>query len=226
MRRTTTLDGDEIGLLSLFRHSGMGMLIAAPNGNITSANPEACRLLGRTEKETSTFALDDILDSADPEYALAKSALRTEGGFTGNPRLRRSDGSPFMMVVSLTDLRDRGRIGIVFLDFERISNGDGLEPEAVRSRTSRWELEASEQRFRITFEAAAIGMAHVSPDGHWIRVNPKLCEITGYRRGELLASTFQDITHADDLGEDLEKADWVLKDQSRVADYGGWRREK
>ena len=57
--------------------------------------------------------------------------------------------------------------------------------------------------FRHTFELAAVGIAHVSPDGHWLRVNRKLSEILGYSHAELLQLTFQDITHPDDLGTDL-----------------------
>jgi PAS domain S-box-containing protein len=45
----------------------------------------------------------------------------------------------------------------------------------------------------------------VGTDGRWLRVNDKLCEITGYSREELSGMTFQDITHPDDLGEDLDQ---------------------
>ena len=55
----------------------------------------------------------------------------------------------------------------------------------------------SEARFRGTFENAAVGMAHVALDGAWLAVNDRLCAITGYSRDELLARTFQDITHPD-----------------------------
>ncbi len=57
--------------------------------------------------------------------------------------------------------------------------------------------------FQNAFEFAAIGMALVSPEGKWLRVNRSICEITGYSEAELLARTFQDITHPDDLDLDL-----------------------
>ena len=66
-----------------------------------------------------------------------------------------------------------------------------------------WRLSESEQRFLATFEQAAVGIALVAPDGRWLRVNRRLCEIVDYDEAELLERTFQDITHPDDLDTDL-----------------------
>jgi PAS domain S-box-containing protein len=66
-------------------------------------------------------------------------------------------------------------------------------------------LQASEERFRATFAQAAVGMAHLSLDGHWLRANDKLCDITGYTREELLTHTFADLLHPEDkAAEDLQ----------------------
>jgi PAS domain S-box-containing protein len=65
-------------------------------------------------------------------------------------------------------------------------------------------LRESENRFSSAFEFSAIGMALVSPEGRWLKVNRSLCEIIGYSEDELLSKTFQDITHPDDLEKDLE----------------------
>lgn len=81
---------------------------------------------------------------------------------------------------------------------------------AVEAETQRAVLAASERRFRATFEQAAVGMAHVAPDGRWLHINQKLCDIVGYSREELLARTFQDITHPDDLDIDLAYVRQVL----------------
>lgn len=71
-------------------------------------------------------------------------------------------------------------------------------------------LQASEERFRQAFEYAAIGMGLVAPDGHWIRVNQSLCNLIGYTESELLGSTFQEITHPDDLETDLRYVQQML----------------
>lgn len=57
--------------------------------------------------------------------------------------------------------------------------------------------------FTNAFHHAAIGMALVGPDGRWIKVNRSLCHIIGYSEEELLKTTFQAITHPEDLDVDL-----------------------
>ncbi|MCX7130615.1 PAS domain S-box protein [Aeromonas sp.] len=77
-----------------------------------------------------------------------------------------------------------------------------------RARESqRWQelmniqsrLQQSETRFQATFEQAAVGIALVAPDGKWLRVNQRLCDMVGYQADELMGMTFQQITHPDDL---------------------------
>jgi PAS domain S-box-containing protein len=64
-------------------------------------------------------------------------------------------------------------------------------------------LRESETRFRSAFDDAAIGMALVGLDGRWLQVNHSVCEILGYAEEEMLETTFQAITHPDDLEVDL-----------------------
>ncbi|MBA2240997.1 MAG: diguanylate cyclase [Solirubrobacterales bacterium] len=65
-------------------------------------------------------------------------------------------------------------------------------------------LDDAEALFTRVFEDAPTGMAIVSLEGAFLRVNGSVCEITGYPAERLLASTFQEITHPDDLGADLD----------------------
>ncbi len=71
-------------------------------------------------------------------------------------------------------------------------------------------LRESEVRFRATFEQAAVGIAHVAPDGRFLRLNQRFCDIVDYTHDEMLALTFQDITHPDDLENDLEQVQQLL----------------
>ena len=79
------------------------------------------------------------------------------------------------------------------------------------------ELQENEQRFRATFEQAAVGIAHVAPDGRLIRANQKLCDIVGYNREELFQKTFQDIIYHKDLDAYLELSRQVLAGDVRAS---------
>ena len=71
-------------------------------------------------------------------------------------------------------------------------------------------MSATDLIFEHSFEHAAVGMAHLSLQGVWLRVNRKLCEITGYSAQELVALTFRGITHPDDLVRDNAQLELLL----------------
>ena len=77
-------------------------------------------------------------------------------------------------------------------------------------KESEEALRLSEERFSNAFEYAAIGMALVSLNGRWLKVNQALCDSIGYSAKELSGKTFQDITHPDDLEADLANVRQLL----------------
>lgn len=78
----------------------------------------------------------------------------------------------------------------------------------VMSEAGRQE---SEERFRHAFEYSAIGLALVAPDGTWLSANKALCDIVGYAESELLGTSFRDITHPDDVHEDQDNVNRLLR---------------
>jgi diguanylate cyclase (GGDEF)-like protein/PAS domain S-box-containing protein len=134
----------------------------------------------------------------------------------------------------------RGEPGEVFASEYRVLHRDGrtvwvrnesvlIEDEASGSRywqgfmldiTERRRVEAalreSEQRFRSSFDDAAIGMALVGTDGRFLRTNRSLRELLGYPEQELLGKTFQDITYPDDLNVDLDHFHRILAGEMRT----------
>ncbi|WP_341503908.1 EAL domain-containing protein [Gallaecimonas sp. GXIMD4217] len=78
------------------------------------------------------------------------------------------------------------------------------------SRREKELLAQSESRFRQAMDNSAIGMALVSLEGQWLKVNKSLCDFLGYSEREFAKLTFQDITHPDDLNADLELVGEVL----------------
>jgi len=83
-------------------------------------------------------------------------------------------------------------------------------------KTANRALHESEEQFQSTFEQAAVGIAHVAPDGRYLRLNQKFCDIVGYSPEEMQARTFQDITHPDDLDIDLENVQRLLDGEDEI----------
>ncbi len=76
--------------------------------------------------------------------------------------------------------------------------GDPTEPAERATHTPE-----SERLLRTVFERADVGLALVSLEGRWLRVNPRLYELLGYSRDELATLTCQDLTHPDDREANL-----------------------
>lgn len=74
-------------------------------------------------------------------------------------------------------------------------------------------FKAGEVGYRSMFELASVGIALVAPDGGWISVNSALCDIVGYTADELKCLNFQQLTHPDDLNNDLTALAKLLDNQ-------------
>lgn len=66
-------------------------------------------------------------------------------------------------------------------------------------KRSQEELQESEQRFRISFEQAPIGMEIIALDGKIVRANKAFCDMVLYTQDELQQMTFYDLTYPSDL---------------------------
>ena len=78
----------------------------------------------------------------------------------------------------------------------------GVDRDITTQKEAEQALIESERAYRSTFEGAPAGMAHVSLDGRWLRVNRRLCEMLNYSHDELLAHDLFSLVHPDDRGEE------------------------
>ena len=98
---------------------------------------------------------------------------------------------------------------------ERDKNGKpiralGIHRDITKRKNIEEKIKESEMQSRAIFEQAAVGVARVAPDGKYLVVNQKFCDIVGYSKPELLKKAFRDITHPDDLKEELEYDKQIL----------------
>lgn len=120
---------------------------------------------------------------------------------TGKPK--------FISEETFTDVHDKLRIFQTYkIPFTAWGSQEpavlGVAVDITEQKQAEDALRESEERFRATFEQAAVGIAHVGLDGRWLRVNQKLCHMLGYTRDELLAKTFIEISYPDSIELNLE----------------------
>ncbi len=178
----------------LVEQAADAMFVHDLEGRFVDVNRRACESLGYTREELLRMSVPDI----EAHYTPGSLEKLWEAVSSGPPRTfeglhRCKDGTTFPVEVHLGMFEADGRPLML-----------ATARDITERKRAETVLRESEERFRATFEQAAVGISHVSPDGRWLRVNQKLCEIVGYDREGLLGMSFRDITHPDDLGRDLE----------------------
>ncbi len=175
------------------------MIVADQSGVIQAVNVQTERLLGYPRGELLGQSIELLVPDAERGAHVAHRAR-----FAADPALR-----PMGVERDLYARHKNGSEIPVAITLSPVGTEDGLLiTAAVRDvserRRAQARLQAAEERLRMMIDHAPIGIALVSPDGRWLHVNKAFCEMTGYTERELFASTFQDITHPDDLDAQLE----------------------
>src|SRR5215212_2688426 len=167
---------------------------------ITYMSPQYGAMLGYPAE---TEILDEehwlrMLHPDDRERVLAEE-LRTDQ--TGEPyrieyRLIARDGRVVWVHDEATLVRDEEGNAQYWL---------GVQYNITEQKRTEEEFRKSEERFRATFEQAAVGIVQVGLDGEWLRFNDKFCDIVGYDREELgTVSVFQ-LVSPEDFERDFDR---------------------
>ena len=101
-------------------------------------------------------------------------------------------------------------IGVPIQENGTVISVNGLFEDLTKERELNEQLRLNEEQFRQTFDFAAIGMAIVSLTGKWVRVNRSLTKMLGYTATELMGTTFQNVTHPEDLKNDLSQLNQLV----------------
>jgi PAS domain S-box-containing protein len=186
-------------LAAVFRQSTIGMAIAMPEGRLVDVNPTLCRMLGNAREELLALGIEAILPPVDPACDGMRQTGRAAegaGAVEREVRYQRRDGSVLWGLVTISPLDDVDR-----------ALGELIQVQDISPRKHAESLlRDSDVRFRRMFEGAGIGISLTDPNGPILDANPALCRLLGYSRDEMIAMTFLDITHPDDIAVSLEMA--------------------
>ena len=177
------------------RHSQMfaavrdAVLVTDEAGVVVDANPAAATVFGRPVGELLGRGARTLATGPAPEGVSAVT-----GPWSGDLLLHRPDGTTGTSECTVTVLRDEDGTPVGTVEVHR---------DVTEDRATQRDLVRAEQRFRLTFDNAPTGIALVDLAGRLLQVNAAFCRVVGYDEDELLARTFQDITHPDDLEADL-----------------------
>ncbi|MBT5940465.1 MAG: PAS domain S-box protein [Rhodospirillaceae bacterium] len=189
MSLVVKLDRTEKELETVIEGAGDALFLNDRSGKILKVNEAACQSLGYTREELMAMNVSDIqvrhsskvLTSHWDDVALGKAA--TLAG-----EHRRKDGSTFPVEARVSALEYGDDISFLAV----------IRDVSERQRIHASLLE-SEERFRKSFENAAIGMTVTELDGKFRSVNSAWCKMIGYSEQEILSKTVAEVTFPDDI---------------------------
>ena len=182
------------------------ILAAAPVGialhrerQVQWANEAWAKMFGFTGEQECVGQKTRVIYRSDAAYERAREALYeglAGGGVSEvDVQLRRKDGSSFDAIIRTRalDPSDLGK-GVI-----------GAIADVSERRRAEEALRESEEKYRATFNNAAVGIYLVDGHGRFVEVNETLASFLGYDEDTLRKLTLRDITHPEDLERSNER---------------------
>lgn len=173
-------------------------------GEIIYCNPAYAAMTGYAQEDIIDSNIDEFtnkifyLDGLEPIYEGIAEGTRASSIVTACPQ----DKATFQNEVAIAPVADEEDIKTHWVSF----NMD------VTQRIGREDaLKENEELFRAAFESTPQGIALLTIEGQWIKVNNAICDMLGYSENELQQIDFQTITHPDDLESDLTEVRRLLR---------------
>jgi len=183
--------------------------ICDAQGRIVQYNRSAVELWGREPDPGQTH---DDFTSRNRFFTLEGDLLPrsklAEVFHTGQPirneevTVQRINKPDVVVLLNIDPLFDaKGRLIGVINCFQDITERQRMVEALAKSQL---ELREQEERWRATYEHAAIGIVEIDAEGRFLRVNEAICSIVGGTRDELLGWKLFGRTHPDDRDVDGE----------------------
>jgi PAS domain S-box-containing protein len=180
------------------------------NGKIIFVNPASALALGFTPGE---ILGSDITDHLAPESRDLTTDMALQ-------RLKGADVPPYeIILIAKNGERKITEVRGSVIDYD----GEPAILNVLTDITVRKEAEdrlrESEEKFRIAFEDAAIGMIIGGVDGSFLEVNTAFSEMLGRHPQEILSCSYSEVTHANDIEKTRIMRESLLSGERRTVHF-------
>ena len=185
-------------LASIVESSDDAIMGAALDGTIATWNRGAELLYGYSSQEmigknASLLAPPELCNQVGQCLANIREGQAVR---TFDTVCRRKDGRPIDVSISFSPIRNSAG---------QVVGASGIARDIEKRVEAERRLRESEELFHEVFEHAPFGMCVSDLQGRFRQVNAELCRMLGYSELELLAVSFADLTHRDDLQATLQR---------------------
>jgi PAS domain S-box-containing protein/putative nucleotidyltransferase with HDIG domain len=186
---------------SIFENSVDAIFLTVPDGTILAANPEACRMFGRSEQEICQVGRDGMADYSDSLYFEATKERKQRGAYSEKEGFHlRKDGSRFPTEVSSS----------IFLDKDGHERAIVTIRDITERKKAEQKLIESEERLRLSLEAANDGIWDWNIQTGSTFFSPRCYIMLGYEDKEF-PETFEFWQNAFDP-DDIDKVKEAIKE--------------
>lgn len=185
-------DAENRKLAMIAKRTNNAVILTDKHGRIEWVNDGFTRISGYTFDEVVGYTPGSILQGPLTDAATIKEmrqSIRNGNGFHAEVVNYNKSGEPYWIRIDAQPIVDAAGEIVQFMAIEQ----DISEPKRIQQA-----LQESEERYRNTFEQAAVGIAHVSLTGTWLRVNQRIVDILGYPAERLLESGLKEFTGTGD----------------------------
>ncbi len=199
-RNLKKLQVSEYRYRSLFEQATHFITIVHLDGSFFDANESFCHAMGYSRNELTKMKIQDLIDPEELVERPVTLSVIDQGEHVFTQRsMRTRNGKIIEVEVNVKKLQDNTLLGIA--------------RDVTNLREAQRQIQLSEAKFRGAFEFSAIGMALVSTEGNWLKVNKALCTMVGYSEDELLMLNVRDITVPEESNEGYILQQELLKNE-------------
>ena len=193
LRTEVALRHSEEQFRRVFEEAPIGMALTSKDRRFFKVNQALVEMLGYSESEFMSLSCEAITHPEDWERIPPYLEQINQGeidGFKVEERFLTNHQE--IVWGNLTSMVLRDASG-------EILYGLGMVEDITERRQAEAAVRQSEEQFRRVFDEAPIGMSLASLDNRYLRINRSFFEMLGYTESELMALSFMDITHGEDL---------------------------